>query len=102
MSSGHAIVIAPSSGGNTPPLPSSNSDASLVLLNAHYQFWYTNVTFVCQFLISMFGVSFCAAMLLKGYDSSIYLPIMTGIITIWIPSPITSKTQNPSQDLLIL
>lgn len=51
------------------------------------EFVYNNILFFVQVCFSFFGLMFTMSMLLKGEDPSIYLPIFSSIITLWIPSP---------------
>lgn len=43
--------------------------------------------FIAQTAFSAIGVLFSISMLATGNDASIYLPILTGIIGYWVPSP---------------
>lgn len=43
--------------------------------------------FAVQTMFSLIGVGFSVGMLVAGNDASIYLPILTGIIGYWVPSP---------------
>ena len=65
------------------------------LLNAHYTFFYTNLVFLAQFMFSLFGAAFCASMLYVGKDATVYLPILTSIISVWIPNPRVSFPGSP-------
>jgi hypothetical protein len=60
------------------------------------KFFYNNAVFVSQLLISLFGLGFSAGMLITGKDAATYLPIMTSIIGVWIPSPLNHKLEQPS------
>lgn len=62
-----------------------------------YYFWYNNSTMIIQAIFSLFLAVFTATMLAIGRDPTIYLPILTGITTIWIPSPLNHKITPPSQ-----
>lgn len=43
---------------------------------------------IAQVLFSVGGLMFSGAMLIKGKDASVYLPVLTGILGAWMPSPI--------------
>jgi hypothetical protein len=58
------------------------------------EFIYNNILFFVQTCFSLFGLIFTMTMLLKGGDASIYLPIFSSIITLWIPSP-TQTLRSP-------
>lgn len=47
--------------------------------------------FISQFFFSLLGVGFSIGMLAKGEDPSVYLPVLSGIIGVWIPSPISQQ-----------
>lgn len=59
-----------------------------------------NGLFLSQVFFSLVGVGFSIAMLVRGEDASIYLPIMTTIIGVWTPNPLSMKQPN-SQDIAI-
>lgn len=60
------------------------------------KFLYNNALLLIQTMISLLAISFCAAMLAIGRDPSIYLPVMTGCIGYFLPSPISHKVEQPS------
>ena len=83
-----------SSQPNIVPVPvdnNTNFNEEVELSNIHAQFWYNNVLFLAQFIFSCFGIGFSAAMLLKGSDATIYLPILTSLLFLWVPSPASTK-----------
>jgi hypothetical protein len=47
--------------------------------------------FLSQFFFSAVGVGFSIAMLIKGNDPSIYLPILSTIIGVWTPNPLSQQ-----------
>lgn len=53
--------------------------------------------FAVQTFFSFIGVTFSIIMLSVGKDPSIYLPILTGIIGYWVPSP-GSHYQTKNKD----
>lgn len=58
--------------------------------------------FMSQFFFSALGVGFSIGMLLRGNDPSIYLPILTTVIGVWTPNPLSmSRTmQQASQPVV--
>lgn len=59
-------------------------------------FFYNNSLFVAQIVFGLFGVSFSAAMLIRGNDPGIYLPVLTAILGWFFPSPLNHKFETPS------
>jgi hypothetical protein len=49
--------------------------------------------FIGQFFFSLIGATFSIAMLVRGEDASIYLPVLSGIIGVWVPSPLSAAKQ---------
>lgn len=47
----------------------------------------SRVQFIAQTFFSLLGAVFSIGMLSSGKDPSIYLPILSGIIGYWVPSP---------------
>jgi hypothetical protein len=47
-----------------------------------------------QVMFSLFGFIFCVAMLGIGKDEGVYLPVLTGIIGVWTPSPLSQGNKN--------
>jgi hypothetical protein len=43
--------------------------------------------FAAQFAISSSTLAFCMTMLWSGRDPGVYLPIITGVLGYWLPSP---------------
>lgn len=43
--------------------------------------------FLAQTVFSLLGTVFAIGMLATGHDAGIYLPILTGILGFWMPSP---------------
>lgn len=61
-----------------------------------FYFWYNNSLLVIQAFFSFVGITFSGVMLALGRDATIYLPLMTGLIMIWCPSPLSHKiSQQP-------
>lgn len=54
-------------------------------------FMVHNGLFLSQVFFSLVGVGFSIGMLIRGEDASIYLPIMTTIIGVWTPNPLSNK-----------
>ena len=52
-------------------------------------------TFVMQSLVSATAMGFSIYMLLSGQSAGIYLPVVTGIVGFWLPSP-ASRTERSS------
>jgi hypothetical protein len=73
------------------PQTSSYGDRPTVAL-----FLYNNSLFVAQIVFGLFGVSFSAAMLIKGNDPGIYLPVLTAILGWFFPSPLNHTFETPS------
>jgi hypothetical protein len=59
-------------------------------------FLYNNSLFVAQIIFGLFGVTFSAAMLIRGNDPGIYLPVLTAILGWFFPSPLNDKFDTPS------
>ena len=45
--------------------------------------------FLSQFFISSASLGFLMYMLIKGENPSIYLPILTTVVGVWFPSPVS-------------
>ncbi len=61
-----------------------------------------NGLFIAQCFFSSVGVGFSIAMLIRDKDPSIYLPILTSILGVWTPNPLTvhkDQRQNQIQEL---
>ncbi len=56
--------------------------------------------FLSQFFFSVIGVGFSITMLVLGNDPSIYLPIFSTIIGVWVPSPISKHRDVIHQPLI--
>lgn len=52
--------------------------------------------FLSQFFISTVALGFSMFMLIKGNDPGIYLPLLTTVIGVWVPSPMSANKQTPS------
>lgn len=61
------------------------------------EFITQNGLFLSQVFFSLVGVGFSMAMLVRGEDASIYLPIMTTIIGVWTPNPLSSKQPSTQE-----
>lgn len=48
--------------------------------------------FYVQTGISLTVITFCIAMLAAGYDTGTYLPVLSGIVGYWLPSPNKDKS----------
>jgi hypothetical protein len=72
----------------------NNSNAVTVSTTSSNNFWYNNSLFVAQFIFSIFGVAFSAGMLISGADTNVYLPVLTAITFMWVPSPINHKVPD--------
>jgi hypothetical protein len=59
------------------------------------KFMYLNAVFLMQSIVSLFGLGFTASMLIVGRDPATYLPILTGILFFWCPSPMQQKGDKP-------
>jgi hypothetical protein len=46
--------------------------------------------FWAQVVFSAAGIGFSSAMLLRGSDASVYLPVFTSILFAWLPSPLSN------------
>jgi hypothetical protein len=55
-------------------------------------------TFAAQFAISSSTLGFCMYMLWRGNDPGVYLPIVTGILGYWLPSPRMAETRETVPD----
>jgi hypothetical protein len=53
-----------------------------------------NILFAAQFAISGSTLAFCMAMLWNGRDPGVYLPVVTGILGYWLPSPSSGRNAN--------
>lgn len=53
--------------------------------------------FISQVCFSFIGVGFSIAMLSSGKDPSIYLPILTTIIGVWTPNPLSNRQTNTNE-----
>ena len=56
-----------------------------------------NGLFLSQVFFSLVGVGFSIGMLVKGEDASIYLPILTTIIGVWTPNPLSMRQPNTQE-----
>jgi hypothetical protein len=52
---------------------------------------------LAQIAFSVGGMIFSGAMLIRGEDASIYLPVMTGILGAWMPSPLQQFNKKNQQ-----
>lgn len=59
----------------------------------------TNIVLWAQVFFSLAGFGFSMTMLLRGNDASIYLPVLTGILSAWMPSPIQQFQKKKSNEL---
>ena len=50
--------------------------------------------FLSQFFISSASLGFLMYMLINGGDPGIYLPILTTIVGVWVPSPTSLNKQT--------
>jgi hypothetical protein len=50
-----------------------------------------------QILFSLFGFVFCVTMLVMGKQEGVYLPILTSIIGVWTPSPLSAGRDRLAQ-----
>jgi len=50
--------------------------------------------FLSQLIFSLIGVGFSIGMLVDNKDPSIYLPILTSIVGVWTPSPMSRTNQQ--------
>jgi hypothetical protein len=51
--------------------------------------------FAAQFAISSSTLAFCMTMLWSGRDPGVYLPIITGVLGYWLPSPSGGLARPP-------
>jgi hypothetical protein len=58
-----------------------------------------NGLFLSQVFFSLVGTGFSIGMLIKGEDASIYLPILTTIIGVWTPNPLSMR-QPSTQEIV--
>lgn len=75
----------------SPPEPIDISDPSILTCKL---FFYNNSLFVAQICFGLFGLIFSAVMLGKGEPPAIYLPVLTGILGWFFPSPTNRNLQN--------
>jgi hypothetical protein len=61
-----------------------------------YHFWHNNALFITQVMFGLLAFVFSASMLISGKDPGIYLPIMTGVLGYFLPSPINHKVVIPA------
>ena len=54
--------------------------------------------FLSQFFFSLIGIGFSVTMIVLGNDPSIYLPIFSTIIGVWVPSPLSKQRNNQSRN----
>jgi hypothetical protein len=47
-----------------------------------------------QVMFSLLGFVFCVTMLIKGKEEGVYLPVLTGIIGVWTPSPLSQGNRQ--------
>lgn len=50
--------------------------------------------FLSQLFFSTVGMAFSIAMLVNDKDASVYLPILTTIVGVWIPSPMSRQNNQ--------
>jgi hypothetical protein len=86
-----------------PMIPSNRGPVDLTsfpttgAISPAFYFWYNNSLLVIQALFSFVGITFSGVMLALGRDTTIYLPLLTGLIMIWCPSPLNHKiSQQPA------
>lgn len=75
----------------SPPDPIEIADPSVLTCKL---FFYNNSLFVAQICFGLFGLVFSAVMLGKGEPPAIYLPVLTGILGWFFPSPTNRNLQN--------
>lgn len=47
--------------------------------------------FAAQVLFSFTAMIFCMAMIVDNRDTSVFLPILTSVISVWMPAPVIPK-----------
>jgi hypothetical protein len=58
--------------------------------------------FLTQFFFSLIGITFSMSMLILGKDPSIYLPIFSTIIGVWVPSPMSKQREyQPLENVVV-
>lgn len=45
------------------------------------------IVYFTQAAFSGIGILFCMTMMINGKDTTVYLPIMTGLLSYWLPNP---------------
>lgn len=55
--------------------------------------------FYVQVAVTGSVLIFCGAMLASGKPASVYLPVLTGTIGYWMPSPDFAKPRSPKQNI---
>jgi hypothetical protein len=75
----------------SPPTPIEIDDPNYLTCKL---FLYNNSLFVAQICFGLFAMIFCVVMLGKGEPPAIYLPVLTGILGWFFPSPTNRNVQN--------
>lgn len=57
--------------------------------------------FMVQASVTVLMLSFCMAMLARGADAGVYLPVMTGITGFWFPSPLQGQQARHGADAVV-
>ncbi len=60
------------------------------------KFFYNNALLLFQVLFGLIAVGFSAVMLATGHPAEVYLPVITGITSYFLPSPINHKVEQPA------
>lgn len=58
-----------------------------------------NIIFITQAAFSATGMVFSISMIAAGKDPGIYLPVITGILGYWLPSPKYTKKSDDLRNL---
>ena len=56
-----------------------------------------NMKFYMQATFSVSTFVFCVSMVATGHDPSIYLPVLTSVVSYWLPSPEYTHPTRPVQ-----
>lgn len=66
------------------------------------QIIYSNYILGIQVVISLVTMCFSISMLSLGKDPGIYLPILTSIVSVWLPSPVQNiRSIGSSQQYVV-